>query len=68
MPRPSDAFRFALIVADPTAEQGRSTSYHRTREAAEAAKDQLDIALWRYAYVSERKPDGSWPLDHEPAT
>ncbi len=52
--------KFALIIANPNSDElGEIVSTHRTREAAERALHKLAYARW--AYVAERKSDGSWP-------
>lgn len=53
--------KFALIIANPNSDEiGEIVSRHRTAEAAVAAMRKLDYARW--AYVAERRSDGSYPL------
>lgn len=52
--------KFAVIVANPNStELGEVISTHRTVEAAHKALRRLPNTRW--AYVAERRPDGSYP-------
>lgn len=53
---------YAVIVADPNSnELGKIISTHRTVAAAGKALAKLDGLRWRWAYVAERRADGSYP-------
>ncbi len=52
---------YAVIQADPNSSTpGEVISTHRTLRAAGRAYQALPYARW--AYVAERRPDGSYPL------
>jgi len=53
---------FALIVADPNSTAlGEIVSRHRTAAAAEKAMGKLSNLAARWAYVAERRADGTFP-------
>ena len=53
--------KFALIIADANSnELGEIISRHRTAATASAALGKLPNIRW--AYVAERRADGSFPL------
>lgn len=57
---------YALIIANPnTDELGEIVSRHRTAAAAERARVKLTGSDWRWAYVAERRADGSYPTRSE---
>lgn len=54
--------KFALIVADPNSDElGEIVSTHRTAQAAHRERGRLGRAQWKWAYVAEQQPDGSYP-------
>lgn len=57
---PNRGLRYALIVADPNSSAfGEIISRHRTTKAAGIAYSKLSYTRW--AYVAERRADGSYP-------
>lgn len=58
---PNRGLRYALVIADPGSDElGRIVSRHRTIKAAGIALSKLPNDRW--AYVAEKRADGSYPL------